>query len=170
MDYLNQEHPVFRHSRAKRANALRPLLDRALQLSHLFRLEFDRQRLAWVIGTETLSRLMPRLPPPGPASRVTKHAYDVYEDLIDIEKANILRQLLSFSPEGYSELPLAYVESVRLLNKDGHTILRGSDMFSSILFSLPRADRAALIETYTQNGVTEDVIEEVDVDVDKLKP
>jgi hypothetical protein len=170
MDYLNQEHPVFRDSKAKHADAVRELLDRALRCSHSFRLEFDLQRLEGVIGAETLLRLMPGLPTPGAASRVTSHVYDVYEDHIDVEKAEILRRILSSTPEGYSESPLTYVESIRLLDEDCRTVLRGSDMLSFILFSLPGADRAALIKAYAQNGIPETVIEEADVDVEKLKP
>jgi hypothetical protein len=164
MNYLNQEHPVFRESQLKRADAVRELLNRALRNSHAFRLEFDRQRLGRVIGTEALVRLVPELPQLG--SRV----YDVYEGFIDAEKTGILLRVLSFTPEGYLELPLTYIESIRLLDKDSRTVLRGSDMLSSILFSLPADDHAALVEAYTRNGIPEEVIEQVDVDIERLKP
>lgn len=168
MDYLNQDHPVLRQSEALRSFAVRELLERALGCSHSFRLQFDRQRLERVIGRERFFKLMPNYSPGG-APRPSN--YDVHQDYLDPEKAETLRQLLSpEGDEGYPERPLNAIKSVRLLDREGRTVLRGGDRNDFILFDLADAERAALLEAFRQRNVPADVIEKVEVDVERLEP
>jgi len=124
-----------------------------------------------VIGPESVRKLMPKQPRPVSCARIESWRYDVYEDLLDETKSEILHRILSLTPEeGYDERPLNYIRSVRLLDRDGRTILRGGDRMEFILFALPEAERAALIEAYRRDGIPPVAIEQVDVDVDRLRP
>lgn len=166
MDYLDQDHSALR-SEALRSYAVRELLEQSLPRSRSFRLQFDRMRLERVIGKESFSRLMPNsrfdIPP-------ERWNYEVYEDYLDDEKIGILRRILSLSSEGYSERPLNYIKSVRLLDQEGRTVLRGGDSNTFILFNLPESERSALVEAYRRHHIPETVIEQVDVAVEKLEP
>jgi hypothetical protein len=120
-----------------------------------------------VVGKETLERLMPGLDrqAPAPSSK-----YDVYSDDLNADRIAILRNVLSPTGEGYRERPLNYIKSVRILDEAGQTILRGGDHNTFMLFDLPDAERAALVDAYRRRGIPETVIEQVEVDVQKLDP
>lgn len=166
MNYLNQDDPVLQTDEALRAYAVDALLERSLQCSNLFRLQFDGQRLKRVIGKESFTELMPDFQH-GTASGVSK--YDVYEGFISEAKKKTLRRILSLTPVGYPERPLNYIRSVRLLDKN-RTVLRGGDRNAFILFDLPESERAALMDAYRQQRIPQEVVEQVDVDVEKLEP
>jgi hypothetical protein len=166
IDYLNQDHPVLRDSKGKLSYAVGEVLDRALELSSLFRLQFDRKRLERVIGAERLRRLMPDLK----EGSSSTWSYDVYEGVLDQEQKNILRDIFTVTGEGFPERPLNYIRSVRLLDNNRRTVLRGGDRNQFVLFALPDAARAQLIEALTRNDIPAEAIEQVDVDLEKLDP
>jgi hypothetical protein len=171
MDYLNQDHPVFRSSPARLASAVNELLVCALRCSQSFRLEFDGRRLERVIRPEAFRKLMPKLQRPESDARTDSSPYDIYEDLLDETKSEILHRILSLAPEeGYDERPLNYIRSARLLDREGRTILRGGDRMEFILFALPEVERAALSEAYCRDAIPAAAIEQVHVDVDRLRP
>jgi hypothetical protein len=167
MDYLNQDHPSLRYSETLRSYAVHQLLERGLRCSHSFRIQFDRLRLERVIGRESFSKLMPEF-----CSGIAPDAatYDIYEGPLNEDKIAILRRILSIASEGYPERPLNYIKSVRLLDQEYRTILRGGDHNAFILFDLPEPERTALVEVYRQHYIPENVIEQVDVDVERLEP
>ena len=167
MDYLNQDHPVFRDSTDLRSYAIRELLDRSIRCSQSFRLQFDSSRLEGIIGKEAFLRLMPSF---GPAISRSSSKYDVYGTDLNDSRIELLRRILSPEPEGYSELPLNYIKSVRLRDKEGKTVLRGGDHNSFILFSLPESEYTALMEAYRKRNIPENVIEKIDVDTENLEP
>ncbi len=167
MDYLNQDHPVFRGSTDLRSYAIRELLDSSLRCSRLFQLQFDGQRLEGVIGKEAFFKLMPSF---GSGLSRDSSKYDVYGIDLNDERIELLRGILSPVPEGYSELPLNYIKSIRLRDKEGKTVLRGGDHNSFILFNLPESEYAALMEAYRKRNIPESVIEKIDVDTENLEP
>jgi hypothetical protein len=169
IDYLNQDHPALRQSPAQLFYAVREVLKQALDLSHSFRVQCDRARLERVIGVERFSRLMPNLPPRQPASGES-WTYDLYEGVVDAANKEILRQILDPAPEGFPERPLNYIRSFRLLDRDHRTVLRGGDRNAFIVFTLPDPQRAALLEAFQRKSIPADVIEQVDVDVERLEP
>ena len=79
-------------------------------------------------------------------------------------------RILSPLAEGFEEHPIYYIKRFRLLDSDGRTLLRGGDHNNFLLFDLPAAERAALLEAYRAKGVPEAAIEQVDVNVDTLEP
>ena len=169
MDYLNQDDPVLRRSATKRAYAVDELLKRALQRSHSFRMQFDAARLCRVVGAETLRKLMPKFAPD--ESKPAGRLYDIYADVLDPSKIEILRQLLTLAPPSlYAERPLNYIKSTRFLDRENATVLRGGDHNNFILFALPPDAREALLNSYRSEGIPETVIEQVDVDVGGLEP
>jgi hypothetical protein len=167
MDYLNQDHPALRGSKDLRLYAVRELLDRSLKCSRSFLLQFDSMRLKDVIGEEDFQKLMPSF---GPVTSWSSSKYDIYGTDLNDSRIELLRRILSPEPEGYPELPLNYIKSVRLHDRVGKTVLRGGDHNSFILFSLPESEYAALVETYRRRKIPGDVIEKVDVDVENLEP
>jgi hypothetical protein len=169
MDYLNQDDPILRGSEEKRIFAVAELLRSALECSDSFRMEFDGARLRHVIGSERMERLMPKYPLI--EGKQAAHRYDFYADMLDTPKREFLQQALSPTvPEGYAERPLNYIKSVRFLDKNGATILRGGDHNNFILFRLPDNVRASLLTRYREHGIPDTVVEQVDVDVESLEP
>jgi hypothetical protein len=170
IDYLNQDHPALRQFPAQRLFAARELLRQALDLSHLFRIQFDRARLQRVIGAERFSRLMPN-----PASRPADHrepspTYDIFEGVVDAANKEILQQTLDPEPTDFPERPLNYIRSFRLLDKDHRTVMRSGDRNAFILFTLPGPQRAALSDAFQSQSIPTDVVEQIDVDVEGLEP
>ncbi len=170
MNYLNQKHVAFKESPDAHAFAVRTLVHFALRLSHSFRMQFDRDRLQRVIGVDVMTKLMPEIPDRRVTGRRASRGYEIYEERLDAEKARILRSILSVELEGWEDLSINYIESVTLRDREGRVVLRISDMGESILFSLPEPERSAFIESYAGEGIPEEVIEQVDVDEDKLYP
>ena len=168
MNYLNLDHIFFEENKSLRSDAIRQLYVCAYQCSHSFRLQFDSWRLERVMGSELFSQLMPNFPLDKTTEKTWK--YDIYEDILIGEKTEILRRILEFNPTGFSERPLNYIKSVRLLDKEGGTVLRGGDHNTFILFKLPKLENDMLLEKYRQQHIPEEVIEHVDVDVEELDP
>jgi hypothetical protein len=169
MDYLNQDDPILRGSEEKRIFAVAELLMSTLEYSDSYRMEFDGARLRHVIGSESMERLMPKYPLV--EGKQAAHKYDFYADIVDTSKRELLQQVLSLTVAGgYVERPLNYIESVRFLDKDGVTILRGGDHNNFILFRLPENVRASLLTRYRERGIPDSVIKQVDVDVESLEP
>jgi hypothetical protein len=167
IDYLKQDEPVLRKSREKRDFAVAELLRRAAQYCHSFRLEFDAARLRRVLGRSRMDVLMPKLQP----AAASQHVYDIYSDTVDQAKIDILQQILSPAPaQDYPEHPLIYIKSVRFLDESGATVLRGGDHNNAILFRLPASAMTALLEAYRDHGIPGSVIEQVDVDEERLTP
>lgn len=170
MNYLNQDHSAFRQSADLKAYAVRKLFASALLQSHSFILQFDRLRLEHVIGTVELQRIMPDLSSVAKAAREKSHSYDIYEGRTDKEKNEILKRLLSLTEEKYSELPLTYIRTVRLLDKNGTTVLRAGDRNSFILFSFSESDHDELLQDYARHGIPSEAIEQIEVDIQELRP
>lgn len=167
MNYLNQDHDFFHQNKSSCFDAVRKLLDCALQCSQTFLLQFDSSHLEHVIDSELFSRLMPNFP----LTKTEKSfEYDIYEDILNDEKTGILRRILSLAPTEFSERPLNYIKSVRLLDKKGSTVFRGGDHNTFILFNLPKPESDMLLENYRQQHIPEDVIKHVDVDLGRLDP
>ena len=167
IDYLNQGEPVLRGSVEKRNFAVAELLKRAAQYCHSFRLQFDGPRLTRVLGRNRMDVLMPKFRLGGGS----QHRYDIYGDTVDKPKIEILQQILSLVPGGdFPERPLNYIKSVRFLDENGATVLRGGDHNAEILFRLPANEKTSLLEAYRAYGIPDSVIEPVDVDEERLEP
>jgi hypothetical protein len=170
MDYLNQKHSAFKESPEAHEFAVRTLLDLALRLSHSFNMQFDRERLQRVIGAGFMEKLLPELRDSRVTGRRGSGGYEVHEEQLDAVKARILRGILSGELEGWEDLPLNYIESATLRDRDGRIVLRISDMGEEIILSLPEPERSVLIERFAGEGIPEEVIEQVAVNEDKLHP
>jgi hypothetical protein len=104
-------------------------------------------------------------------SRQPARPYDTYANVLDPRKIEILRELLALAPRaGYRERPLIYIKSVRFLDVEGATTLRGGDHNNFMLFALPTDAREALLDEYRSRGIPEGAVEQVDVDVEGLEP
>jgi hypothetical protein len=161
-DYLNQDDPVFRRHDQRRALAAGELIARALRLGHRVRLEADGQRLARLIGDQAMSQLGTR--------RDVAAPYDIYETTLDDEKRMLFARLLALVPQGEAERPLNYIRSVRILDAQGRTLLRGGDHNTFILFALPDDERQALLDRYRDQQIPDSVIEPVEIDMEQLQP
>ncbi|MEI2579942.1 hypothetical protein [Scytonema sp. PRP1] len=170
MDYLNQEHPIFKASSDKRIFAVQTLLEVALQCSNAFRIQFDRDRLQRVIGIEEMMKIMPGLTERTAQTEPTRNTLDIYQETLNSENIERLQVLLSFEPEVWEDLPLNYIESITLLDEAEQIVLRGNEMNEFILFSLPEPNRSAVIEAFAYEGIPETVIEQVEVDPSRLYP
>jgi hypothetical protein len=161
-DYLNQDDPLFHRNDQRRALAVGALFARALRLGHGVRLEADGQRLARLIGNDAMSQLGTR--------RDIAAPYDIYETTLDEEKRAFFARLLALVPDGEAERPLNYIRSVRILDAQGRTLVRGGDHNTFILFALPDAERRALLDRYRDQQIPDSVIESVEVDMEQLLP
>lgn len=166
MEYLNQDHPSIQ-SEPLRGFAVDALLGQALSSSQYFRLQFDAHRLQRVIGATLFSELMPDFKTDAAVGRAN---YDLYHGSLPDRQRRILRPILQLTTDDFVERPLNSIRSVRLLAQDGHTILRGGDHNTFILFDLPLAKRDTLLDLYRQHGIPAEVIEQVEVDIEKLEP
>lgn len=162
-DFLNQAHPALRASPALRAVAVHALLEVALRCSVRFRLEFDRARLLTALGATSAAALLPSLPAcassEGPLAR--------RDELLDDEKARLLRQVLSFERDMWTDLPINYIERVVLFDAQGDVVLRASDSAEFILCALSNMEHEDLIERYRAAGIPAEVVESVDVDINQ---
>jgi hypothetical protein len=162
-NYLDQTHPAL--SPDLLTVAVDELIGRAISLSYIVRFQFDYEGLEQAIGPAALAELLAnlsKLPAVGPG--------DLYEGLLDAPKATLLRRLLAFSPSGWSDLPLNYIEVVRLMDARGHTILRGNDTNDVLLFAFPAPEHHDLIAAYKSHGIPEAVVEAIQVDLEGLSP
>lgn len=170
MDYLNQEHPVFKASSDKRIFAVQTLLEIALQCSNAFRIQFDHNRLQRVIGTEEMMKIMPGLTKLATQTELTRNTLDIHQERLNSENIEPLQHLLSLELEAWEDLPLNYIESIALLDESEQIVLRGNEMNEFILFSLPESNRSAVIEAFAREGIPETVIEQVEIDQSRLYP
>jgi hypothetical protein len=168
VDYLNQDHPVFRQFPARRLHAVREVLKQSLEVGHALRIQFDRGRLQRVIGVARLSRLMPNLPQQAGGGEAS--AYDVFAGPIDAANKQILQQILDPAPADFPERPLNSIRSFRVLDKNQRTLLRSGDRNAFMLFALPDPQRSALLQALQNHAIPADVIEQVDVDLERLEP
>ena len=163
-DYLNQAHPALR-TPAARIFAVHTLLDVALRCARRFRIEFDGPRLARVLDKETFAMLLPTLPLDKDAGG--GGALDACEAPLDPARAALLRRLLSFGWEGWSEPPINMIDRTILLDGRGQVVLRGNDNNDAILFALPEPEKAALLACYGERGIPAEVVERVAVNINQ---
>lgn len=161
-DYLDETHPALRASPQLRADAARLLLEEALSRSARFRIEFDRRRLLTSLGAADMAALLPTLP-----TKARRGPVDVHEELLDDDRRKLLRRVLSFNLEKWTDPPLNYIDRVLLFGANDRVLLRATDNCEFILFALPAAARAKLMERYEAAGIPEAVIKQVDVDIEQ---
>jgi hypothetical protein len=161
-DYLDETHPALRAEAKLHAEAVRLLLEEALSCSARCRLEFDRRRLLAALGPDDAARLLPTLPAEARVGPV-----DVHEEFLNDDRRCLLRRVLSFAAEKWPDPPLNYIDRVLFFSADGRVVLRANDNLEFILFALPDEARARLVERYQVEGIPEDVITQVDVDIDQ---
>lgn len=160
-DSLDMQHPALQESAEARTTAANALFDVALSCSNRFGLQFDRARLRHALGESSFAALLPDLPADAPR----KHSLDEYDDALDGDRAQLLRRVLSFGDEGWTDTPLNHIDQVALYSPHGDMVLRATDGGEFILFALPPDERAQLLERYAAAGIPRDVIETVDVDI-----
>jgi hypothetical protein len=144
-----------------RALAVRVLLEESLTWSERFRVEFDRGRLAQVLGEE-MNALFPTLTGNGGLRPSTTH-----EEHLDRGRRSLLLTVLSFERAKWSDPPLNYIYQLLLFDGSGRIVLRANDNLEFILFSLPPEARERVLERYAAAGISADVIEHLDVDIEQ---
>jgi hypothetical protein len=86
-------------------------------------------------------------------------------EALDPERAALLRRVLSFADEGWTDAPFNHIDQVVLYDARGDMVLRATDGADFILFVLPADQRARLLARYATAGIPGDVIETVNVDI-----
>lgn len=160
-DSLNIQHPALQASTEARTAAANSLFEVALSCSNSFGLQFDRPRLLHALGESSFAALLPNLSPDAPR----KYALEEYDEAFDGDRAHLLKRVLSFGDEGWTDSPLNHIDQVVLYGPHGEMVLRATDGAEFILFALPLDKRAQLLERYAAAGIPSDVIEMVDVDI-----
>ena len=168
MFYLNRDHKSLKTFYEKSNYIVNELFSLALSCSHTFVIEFDLDRLLNLVGYETLHKLLPNLQEHPKLS--TKYTYEVYQGTLDQEKILLLRKMLSFKNNNWDDLPVNYINVIRLRDKNAVTTFRCNNLCSFILFNLPNKLLKTFKRTIEENDIPLDVIEQVNIDINKLKP
>ncbi len=168
MEYLNRDHPVFRDSPRRFEVAVRLALQTALRAGASFRLRFDPNRALKAAGVETLELLIPD------CSAEMQKSQDVdglvlCEEQLNSAKAEALMLLMSFELQGRPDLPVNYVQTLRVNNGNHQPVYYSTEMNEFILLSLPADERTKLLEEYGAHGIPPDVLEPLEIDPDRLK-
>lgn len=159
-DSLNIQHPELRDP-AARTSAANSLFEIALACSTRFRLIFDRPGLLRALGGSAFAALLPSPPRMGGPNE----PLDDQTEELDRERAALLRRVLSFREEGWTEGPFTHIDQVVLYDARGDMVLRATDGADFILFVLPADQRARLLARYAIAGIPGEVVETVNVDI-----
>lgn len=169
MDYLEADHPALRASPALHAFAWREVVARGLRAGASTRARVDAVRLARVIGRDSLVSAFPSLGRPGGAASGPGGTV-VCDDPLDDARAGQLLPLLDCDADGFRELPLFYIDPLTVRDGAGDPVLHIADAADVLLFSLPPAERTALLATLAEAGLPPEVITPVQVDPARLQP
>jgi hypothetical protein len=161
VDLLDQTQSSLRASPGLRAIAVDLVVELSLASSATYRLEFDGAGLRQLLGAVWMP--MPArdsVGSPGPGASL-----DHAEGALDADRVRFLRRLVSFEQQEWRGSPLVFIERLVLFDALGRVVLRLGDGGDYVLFALPAAAKAALLEGYRRAGIPQEVIQEVAVDI-----
>lgn len=161
-DFLN--HARLSEAPALRALAVDAVLDLALSCAARFRIQYDRARLASVLGPVVLHALFPD--PPVQSSRLAR--LECADEPLNDERARLLRTVVLWRrKKPWAEEPLNYITTIKFFDGQGKVLVRANDCDGAefILFDLPPDKRKQLAEYYQSKVIPLDAIESVDINI-----
>src|SRR5262249_32630681 len=108
---------------------------------------------------------------PGPFREIEASAgYAITEGLFQDSQRQFIMNAVSGHSQVHINLFFNYVESIKMSSDDGKVLLRSGDYGNFLLFDFGEEEIKRLHSLYLEKGISTEIIEDVEVDINKLTP